>query len=149
MELTLRDVQASLAKLCSHYPEAGHNGDSLRQISADYFEDLTDDRTSSEEFAEVVKLARRRCKFFPKIADIIELRNELRANPTRKPVAGLIEEESMVKTPEMMEAGRLNCKIVQVMLDLGISDTEAREIVLSGKMEINEKPTLRVVGGRG
>ena len=143
MELTLRDVQAALAKLYSHYPEAGHNGDSLRQISADYFEDLTDDRTSAEEFADAVKLARRRCKFFPKIADIIEFRNELRANPIRKTVAGMIGEESLVKTPEMMEEGRFNCKVVSVMLDRGVSDTEAREIVLA---EEKQRPQLRVVG---
>lgn len=134
-------------RLISHYPEAAHTGATLRAISTDYFEDLTEDRTSQEEFLQVVKLARRRCKFFPKVSDIIELRNELRnelrANPPRKPVAGLIEEESMVKTPEMIETGKLNCKLIALMLEHGISHTEA------GAMLVNEKPTLLVVGGRG
>jgi len=130
MELKLADVQAALAKLYSHYPEAGHNGDSLRQISADYFEDLTDDRTSQAEFLQAVKLARRRCKFFPKIADIIELRNELRANPIRKPVAGLIE-ESMERTPEMQAEGELNLEIIRVMISQHVNPEEAREIVFA------------------
>lgn len=139
----MKHVQESLARLVFHYPEAGHNGGTLNGVARDYFEDLTEDRTSAEEFADAVKLARRRCKFFPKIADIIELREELRAAPIRKPVAGLIEAESLVKTPEMMEEGKRNCKIVRLMLEHGISN-EAAEKMLN-KTE-RPKPQLRVVG---
>ncbi len=139
----MADVQMALVRLYSHYPESGHDLDGLQQIAADYFEDLTDDRTSQEEFLQVVKLARRRCKFFPKIADIIELRNELRANPIRKPVAGLIAEESLVKTPEMIAAGKRNCEIVGLMLAHGIDEKEAGKM-LDG-ME-KPRPQLRVVG---
>jgi len=143
MELTLPQVQESLMRLVSHYPEAGHTGATLRVIASDYFEDLTEDRTSQEEFLQVVKLARRRCSFFPKVSDIIKLRDEIRANPPKKPVAGLIEEEAWVDTPEANAARIFAKKVVAVMLDKGISDTEAREIVLA---EEKPRPQLRVVG---
>lgn len=136
-------VQELIAGLVYHYPEAGHNGATLRGICEDYFEDFTEDRTSAEEFTQIVKLARKRCKFFPKVSDLMELRNELRANPIRKPVSGLIEEESLVKTPEMMEAGKRNCKLISMMLKYGISHEDAQ------KKMLNDAPQLRVVGGRG
>ena len=107
----------------------------LKRLCVDYFEDLTEDRTSAEEFAQVVKLARRRCGFFPKTSDLIKLRDELRSNPILKPVAGLIEEESLVKTPEMIESGKRNCKLIALMLKYGIGHTEAGEMLIKEESE--------------
>lgn len=122
-------------RLVSHYPEAGHTGATLKSICTDYFDDLTEDRTSAEEFAAVVRMARRRCQFFPKVSDLIKLRDEVRANPICKPVAGLIEEESLVKTPEMIESGKRNCKLIALMLKYGIGHTEAGEMLIKEETE--------------
>lgn len=143
MELKLADVQSALAKLCSHYPEAGHNGDSLRQISADYFEDLTDEGVTAGQFSQAIKMARRRCKFFPKVVEILECVAEIRKNPPRQPVAGLIADESLVKTQEMMATGKRNCAIVRLMLRHGISTEDAEKML---DAEEKKPPRLRILG---
>jgi len=42
----------------------------LRMLAEDWFEDLKN-KMGEESFVASVKLARQRCKFFPKVADII------------------------------------------------------------------------------
>jgi hypothetical protein len=71
MKITLKSVQRILANYVLHYPEAGQNGESLVALANDYFEDLRDENVSDELFLIAARNARKVCRFFPKIADIL------------------------------------------------------------------------------
>ncbi|MDH4318555.1 MAG: hypothetical protein OEV64_09220 [Desulfobulbaceae bacterium] len=114
-------------------------------LTDEYLEDFEDMGWTAENFLAAVRMARKRVEGIPSISELVSCHEEICRNPPRKPVAWLIGEDSLVKTPEMMEEGRFNCKVVSVMLSRGVSDKEAREIVLA---EEKQGPHLRVVGGR-
>ena len=59
-----------LANLSCHYPESGHTPKTLKVISVDWFEAFG--RLNDFQFKELVKEAKMKCGFFPKIADISE-----------------------------------------------------------------------------
>lgn len=126
-----------------------HTGSELIVLTDEYLEDFEDMGWSADNFLAAVRMARKRVDGIPSVKELVACHEEICRNPPKKPVAGLIGEEAWVDTPEANAARILAKNVVAVMLERGISDTEAREIVLSGKIEINEKPTLRVVGGRG
>ncbi len=73
----------ALLKLVVHYPEAGHTGETIALISEDYFEDLTSEQVALNQFQAAMKIVRKRCKFFPKVADILEAKEEYCRNPER------------------------------------------------------------------
>ena len=70
----MRHVQESLVKLSAHYPEAGHNVSTMRVLAADYFDAFKD--WSVETYNSALRMARKKCRFFPKIADIEAASNE-------------------------------------------------------------------------
>ncbi len=72
MELKLKDVQLGLVTLALHYPEAGHSEATLMALAKDYLEDLTAEGFDAERFSRAVSMARRRCRYFPKIVDLLE-----------------------------------------------------------------------------
>ncbi len=127
METTLIQVQKALISYLPHYPESGHNGETLRRLAVDYLEDIQEEGMSSLEFDLAVKHARRRCQFFPKVADLISSCCELRANPPKKKVVALIEEQSTVETPEMREAVKKNRAIIAQIIKHEITLEEAEE----------------------
>ncbi|MCK5602607.1 hypothetical protein KAR91_12075 [Candidatus Pacearchaeota archaeon] len=60
-----------MATLNCHYPESKHTPNTLNIISADWFEAFAS--LSEYQFKELMKLAKKKCKFsFPKIADLGE-----------------------------------------------------------------------------
>jgi len=124
MRLELTQVQSALAKLSLHYPEAGLTGEVIMELANDYLDDLRDERVSAREFDQAVRTARKRCNFFPKIADILAACKDDRMRP-RQNVAALIEEKSTVDTPEMLAAGKKNCQIISLMLKKKLTQEEA------------------------
>jgi hypothetical protein len=115
----------------------------LAILTDEYLEDFEDMGWSAENFLTAVRMARKRYEGIPAVHELIACHEEICRNPPKKPVAGLIEEEAWVDTPEANAARIFAKKVVAVMLDKGISDTEAREIVLA---EEKQRPQLRVVG---
>lgn len=81
MLLTKTDVDRGLVQLLPHYPEAGHNGKSISILADDWFDLLSEEDVSSTEFAAALRQAKKRCRFFPKLADLMENIREIRANP--------------------------------------------------------------------
>ena len=71
MGLTENLVRQALENLKYHYPEAGHDRKSLDIISHGYFEDLSTEIQTDNQFRAAVKQSRKDCNFFPKISDII------------------------------------------------------------------------------
>lgn len=48
----------------------------LKLLSREYFEDLQSENVTSEEFEFASREARKRCSFFPKVADILSELNK-------------------------------------------------------------------------
>lgn len=85
MELKLEDVQRALSKLVNHYPEAGHNGQTLSRLAADWLDLLGEEEVTKSQFSAGIRHAVKTCKFFPKVADVLEGVRAHRANPKPKP----------------------------------------------------------------
>ncbi len=83
MKLTYQEVQAVIGGWSIRYREAGYDPDQLEFLVEEYFEDLSDEQVTSGQFQAAIKIARRRCKFFPKVADILEAKEEYCKNPER------------------------------------------------------------------
>lgn len=58
-------------RLLAHYPEAAHNGDTINALAEDWEEDLAVHNITMPTFMAAVKICRRECKFYPKIADVL------------------------------------------------------------------------------
>lgn len=79
--LTLETVQLELMHLRLHYPEAARSVEEMAMLCVDYLEDCS--YMGESDFIEAVKSARKKCKFFPKIAEIIEIDSMINNRTTR------------------------------------------------------------------
>ncbi len=94
--------------LMAHYPESGHNGTTLGSVANDYFDDLLSEYVSSNEFKFAIVQVRKKCKFFPKMADILEAVNEYRKNPPPSKTVRIAEDcgQEAPLTPEQIERNK-------------------------------------------
>ena len=81
MELTKVDIDRGLAQLLPHFPEAGHNTATLRALSADWLDLLGGEDVSQAEFVAAIRQVKLKCKFFPKVADMMEAVRHMREHP--------------------------------------------------------------------
>lgn len=63
------------------YPEAGHNGASLALLAGEWHDLLTEEDVQADEFVAAMRRVKKRCRFFPKIADVLEGVRDLREHP--------------------------------------------------------------------
>ncbi len=112
-------------------------------LTDEYHEDFDDIGWSAENFLAAVRMARKRIEGIPSVKELIACHEEICRNPPKKTVAGFLEEEAWVDTPEANAARILAKKIVSVMMAREISEPEARKIVLA---EEKQGPQLLVVG---
>jgi hypothetical protein len=59
------------------FPSAGYTPDQLRLLSREYHEDLVDEMCK-EDFDAAIRIVRKRAKFFPTVAEIIEACQEVK-----------------------------------------------------------------------
>jgi len=87
MKLQLKEVQTALAKLINHYPEAGHNSKTIIRLADDWLDLLSEDNVTSNQFSQGVRWSVKNCRFFPKVADVLEgVRIHRTAIPTVLPM---------------------------------------------------------------
>ncbi len=105
-------VMVELQKLALYYRDVGVDKKTLPILSDMYMEDLTG--MSCEEFVGAVRLARKRCRFFPKAVDILEAAQEWRtlheggrSEPSKLPPA---------LSQEQMEQNKAHCRRIMAML---------------------------------
>lgn len=120
-------VQAALFSLMAHFPESGHNGETLKMVSEDYFEDMLEERVTAKEFEMAVKHSRRKCNFFPKVSDIISSCHELRSNPPKRITVDRlsIPEETDNLTEEEIEQNKQRVEIICKQLSGTLTMEEA------------------------
>lgn len=67
----------TLIALSIRFPFAGYTPDQLRLLSREYHEDLVDEMCR-EDFDAAIRIVRKRAKFFPTVAEIIEACQEVK-----------------------------------------------------------------------
>jgi hypothetical protein len=67
--------------LLNHYPESGHNSNTLGRLAFDWFDLLSEEEVTQRQFSAGVRHSVKTCRFFPKVADILEGVAKYRANP--------------------------------------------------------------------
>jgi len=87
-------------------------------LCQDYFEDLLAEGFTAAEFIEVEKIVRRRCRFFPTMAEILAAREEYREKRRleRQRVASL-QKQLPDLTPEQLNENRRQLR--QLITDMG------------------------------
>lgn len=91
MELQLKDVQASLAKLLNHYPESAHNLKTISRLSADWFDLLKEEGVTKRQFSAGMRHAVKTCRFFPKLVDVLDGVKGYRENPKPAQATGAVQ----------------------------------------------------------
>jgi len=126
--MTVQSVLQVLCHLSLRYPEAGYSPEQLLVLAEGFFEDLTDENISQEDFELFVRTTRKVCKFFPKMSDILDVRKKERergeTGKGRKKVSGQLEERTADLTPEEVARNLRHIEIIKKMLagDLSMDD---------------------------
>ena len=88
----------------THYPESGHNLNTLGRLSFDWFDLLKEEGVTRPQFSAGIRHAVKTCRFFPKLADVLDGVKNYRTNPPAPRSAALqIEEHTATSnswTPE-------------------------------------------------
>ena len=120
--------------MLKHYPESGHNGKILQALAMDYYDDLAEEGVTEKQFCIAIKTSRKRCKFFPKISDLLGFVCEYRANPPiPAPVSRQLPDRPIGVTKEQAELNKKRCAVLakiaagELSYENGTRDLEAME----------------------
>lgn len=96
------------------FPEAGHNGETIPHLAEQWQDLLADEDVAEPEFRWAMRRAKKRCRFFPKIADIMEGVTEYREHPPARIDAAhrLPQESSVPLSPEEIERNKARLEII-------------------------------------
>lgn len=97
------------------FREAGYANEQLARLSQEYFEDLQSEGVTERQFEAAANSARKRCRFFPKMCDILQAVQEYRERPPL-PKGGIAQIESTSSrhdlTPEERRRDKARMKII-------------------------------------
>ena len=86
------------------FRSAGYGNEQLALISKQYHEDLVDEGVTLKQFHVAERSVRKRCRFFPAMADILDAVKEYRECPPRSNQSGALQIEDTTSrhdlTPE-------------------------------------------------
>lgn len=125
--LSNQTILREMKPLLVLYPEAGHNGASLEILAEQWADLLADEDVSEDEFCWAIRRAKKRCKFFPKPADIMEGVGEYRHNPppTVDAAHRLPQESAVCLSPEEIERNKARLEILTLQAANKISPQDA------------------------
>lgn len=138
-ELDLMTVKRAVYSWSIRFKSAGHTLDQLSRLSTEYLEDLQSEGVTLRQFEAAALSVRKRCRFFPSMADILEAVKEYRANP---PVAtsGALQIAEVTSnhdlTPEELERNEERVRLITEALAGRLSFEEAeREVERIGHIK--------------
>jgi len=79
--LDLNTVKRAVYSWSIRFKSAGYANEQLALLSGEYLDDLQSENVTRRQFESAVILVRKRCKFFPTMAEILDCVNECRRNP--------------------------------------------------------------------
>ncbi len=131
--LALIQVKRAVYSWSIRHPEAGYTNEQLARIAHEYHEDLVSEGVTAREFESVAREARKRCRFFPKMVDLLDALQQHRKRPPEQPTSGAIRIEEVTShhdlTPEEIERNKARVKAITNMLAGKITMDEAIEAV--------------------
>lgn len=117
-----------MIRLSFHYPNSGHTENGIEIIAEDWGMDFSAARVSQENFSRMVILARRRCKFFPSLADMLEFSREISEMDRRNRETVLsLPEPAMTKA--QMEKDRAIAEKAHALIFMDISPDEKSRLM--------------------
>jgi hypothetical protein len=126
--LNLVTVKKAVYSWSIRFREAGYANEQLARLSQEYFEDLQSEGVTERQFEAAANSARKRCRFFPKMCDILQAVQEYRERPPQ-PKGGIEQIESTSSrhdlTPEEVERNKARLKTITDMLAGKLSADEA------------------------
>ena len=122
-KLTLPLVLTEMLGMLRRYPESGYNAETVAILAGEYFEDLTAEGCfSAQEFLAAVKLARRRCQYYPKVVDLLAAWREALNTPSNATQIGW--EPKKEKTAAECQFNRECAEIISRGIDKEITPDE-------------------------
>lgn len=131
--LNIETITRQLAPLIVLYPEAGHNGETLNFLAELWQDLLADEDVSEPEFLWAMRRAMKKCRFFPKIADIMEGVDKYREEPPTKvtyPAHMLPQQSAVALSPEEIARNKAKLEVIKLQLARQITTEEAEQRIM-------------------
>jgi hypothetical protein len=111
----------------------------LARLSTEYLEDLQSEGVTLRQFEAAALTVRKRCRFFPSMADILDAVKEYRANPPA-PAGGALQIADVTskhdQTPEELERNQKRIRMIAEALAGRMSfDAAEREVERMGHIK--------------
>ena len=119
-------VRAAVIRISCHYPNSGLSESAIEAIIEDWHMDFNHARISPVLFSRMVVLARRRCKFFPTEADMLEFMKEIKAMDVQKSSTIALPESDVI-SDEDAEMGLRRLRKAIELVSSGKSPDEAEK----------------------
>lgn len=116
--MDLQTVKRAVYSWSIRFKSAGYMNEQLARISTEYLEDLQSEGVTLRQFEVATLMVRKRCRFFPSMADILDAVKEYRAKP---PVAasGALQIADTTShhdlTPEEIERNRERVEMIKLV----------------------------------
>ena len=139
--MTLQVIKKAVYSWSIRFREVGYANEQLRSLSEEYFDDLQSEHVTVKEFEASCAHVRKRCRFFPKMADILSAVDEYRKNPPvtieyrQKQLSDSTSNHSL--TPEEIARNKSRIADIQRMLSGELSMDQAISSI-EGKSHIKE-----------
>lgn len=153
--LDLLTVKRAVYSWSIRFKSAGYGNEQLAMISAEYLEDLHAEGVTLRQFGAAARMVRRRCRFFPSMAEILDAVQECRCRPElMAPVnstAQQIPEHTATCdnwTPEELERNKERVRLIAEALAGKMSFDEAGRAVMQ-MGHINDFSTMETKQQRG
>ena len=132
--LTVNDVKRVVYSWSIRFREAGYANEQLARISHEYHEDLLSEHVTTDEFEDAARAVRKRCRFFPKMADLLAaVEDRRRQQPAAPTASSAIQIEAVTShhdlTEEEVERNQTRIRAITDMLAGRINMDDAMNAV--------------------
>lgn len=116
------------------FREAGYANEQLARISHEYHEDLVSEHVTADEFEDAARAVRKRCRFFPKMVDLLAaVEDRRRQQPAAPTASSAIQIEAVTShhdlTEEEVERNQTRIRAITDMLAGRINMDDAMNAV--------------------
>ncbi len=132
--LTVNDVKRVVYSWSIRFREAGYANEQLARISHEYHEDLVSEHVTTGEFEDAARAVRKRCRFFPKMVDLLAaVEDRRRQQPAAPTASSAIQIEAVTShhdlTEEEVERNKTRIRAITDMLAGRINMDDAMNAV--------------------
>ena len=132
--LTVNDVKRVVYSWSIRFREAGYANEQLARISHEYHADLVSEHVTTGEFEDAARAVRKRCRFFPKMVDLLAaVEDRRRQQPAAPTASSAIQIEAVTShhdlTEEEVERNQTRIRAITDMLAGRINMDDAMNAV--------------------